>query len=168
MNRSTDQDPATARPGSVAPGFAAARLIAVSMVMGVAMMWVVAWFVTQGNAGAREGAVGISPRLGFLIWAALAIGTFAAMMMFRGRALAMVDDARRSGGAAEVAARSGPIQTLLIICFALIEAPALFAGVMLILTGSTTLLLYAAPIYVLGVALTFPRAEWFGSEARRG
>ena len=166
MNRSVDRDPATVGPGT-APAFATARLIALSMVMGVAMMWLVAWFVTQGDTGPRDSGVGISPRLGFLIWAALAVGTFGAMMMFRGRALAMVDEARRAGGAAEVAARGGPIQTLLIICFALIEAPALFAGVMLILTGSTTLLLYAAPIYLLGVALTFPRAEWFGEVRQR-
>jgi hypothetical protein len=159
---SPDQDAPTR---AVPTSYATARMIAMSMMMGVAMLWIVGWVVTQGGQSPRSPTTALTPRLATYIWAALAVGTFAIALMMRSRAVAIAEEARREGGVSGAAARAGEVQASLIAAWALIEAPALFAGVMFLLLGAPMLLMYAAPIYLLGVALTFPRAEWFGADA---
>ncbi len=44
---------------------------------------------------------------------------------------------------------------------ALLEAPALLSGVFFLLFALMPILWAAVPVYLLGVAVTFPRAEWF-------
>lgn len=126
--------------------------------------------LTQG------GEQGLAPEtldagLAFWLWAALALAGFAGALSLRGRALRIAEDASREegGGAEGIAPRASEVQANLIIAWALLEGPALAAGVFFILLADTQLLWGALPVYLLGVILTFPRAEWFGAaEAAAG
>ncbi|HEX7118411.1 MAG TPA: hypothetical protein VF212_06465 [Longimicrobiales bacterium] len=145
---------------STQPHLRDARIVAGSLAAGVALFWIVGWLKTSG------GEVGIAPdavtaELAFWIWAGAAILGFAAALAFRGRALRIVE---RSTGE-----ESGPpigelraVQTNLVISWALLEGPALLSAVFYLLTASERILWAAVPVYAIGVAVTFPRAEWFG------
>ena len=166
MNAVTPTTPQPSRPATPQAALRLARTVVAAMAGGVLVFWAVVWFVTEG--GARPfGASGFSPRVAATVWSVLALGTFAGALVFRGRAAGVVEEARRSGGAPAIYARSGETQSFIIVAMALLEVPALFAGVAFLLLGTVQLLFYAAPIYLLGVALTFPRAEWFGANPAR-
>jgi hypothetical protein len=47
-----------------------------------------------------------------------------------------------------------------------VEAPAILAGVFFFLSGAVRILFAAAPVFAVGMAVTFPRAEWFGRQWR--
>ena len=158
-------------PASPQAALRIARTVMGALVAGPLGVWAVAWLVTDG--GTRPFGVanpGFASGHALLIWAVIAAGGFGVAMIFRGRALSAVEEGRRAGGASGVFARAGEVQSTLIVAMALLEGPALFAGVMFLLFGDSRILMYAAPVFLAGVALTFPRAEWFGVDerARRG
>ena len=158
-------------PATAVAALRIARTVIGALVAGLLGFWAVAWVVTGGGARPLGMAgTGLTPAHALMIWAVIAVGGFGAAMVFRGRALAAVDQGWRAGGAPGVFARAGEVQSTLIVAMALLEGPALFAGVLFLLFGDSRLLLYAAPVFLVGVALTFPRAEWFGVDerARRG
>lgn len=148
-------------------GYGAARAIAFSLPAGVFAFWAIAWFLTEGGAqGRAEGA--LDPELAFWIWAAVAVGGFGAALFLRARAVAIAEEAARAGAPGE---RAGEVQSRLIIAWALLETQALLAGVLLLALGLEQVVLYAAVLYLVGLAFTFPRAEWWGvggSGGRRG
>ena len=158
-----------------APGsqFGVSRIVAAALPTGVVLFWVVGWILTRPEGGLAPEA--LSPDLALILWAAVAMGGFAAALAFRARALEATRALRRSSsglsgvsGAATVApAVARGVQTNLVIAWALLEAPALLSGVLLLLTGATQILLLAVPLYLVGVALTFPRREWFGETPGR-
>jgi F0F1-type ATP synthase membrane subunit c/vacuolar-type H+-ATPase subunit K len=134
-------------------------MLAAAMPVGVVLFWAVGWLLTNG------GETGLSPRAfspaaALYIWAAAALAGFAGALMFRGRALRALE-----GGAARPPSPTtlGQVQGNLLIAWALVEAPALLAGVFFLLAGAKPLLLGAAAVYLLGLVRTFPRAEWFGA-----
>lgn len=143
------------------PGLGPARIIAVALASGVAVFWIVGWVWTEG------GRVGIAPEtlaLNVALWilaGALATGLLAALAV-RGRVVAMVEEALRAERALS-AQEIGAVQTNLIISWTLLEVPALLSGVLFLLLAETAILGLAVPVYALGVALTFPRSEWFGA-----
>ena len=92
------------------------------------------------------------------------MGGFIGALVFRGRAASVAESAGRSGAALDMEGRSR-VTTNVIVAAALLEAPALFAGVMQFVSGHVALIPYAALVYLVGVALTFPRAEWYGVRA---
>jgi len=148
--------------GSASPraGYATARAIAFSLPAGVFAFWAIAWFLTEGGAhGQAEGA--LDPELAFWIWGAVAVGGFGAALFLRARAVAIAEEAARAGVRGE---RAGEVQSRLIIAWALLETQALLAGVLLLALGLEQVVLYAAVVYLVGLALTFPRAEWWGIE----
>lgn len=136
-----------------------ARMIAAAMPAGVVLFWAIGWFLTNG------GETGLSPRAfspgaALYIWAAAALAGVAGSLAFRGRALRAIEgDAARPPSPATL----GQVQGSLVIAWALVEAPALLAGVFFLLVGTKPLLLGAAAVYLLGLVRTFPRAEWFGA-----
>lgn len=142
------------------PGFETARIIAAALAGGVVLFWIVTWVLTGGGQEGIAPEV-LSPQLAlWILLGALALG-FAAALVFRGRAVALAEgsggvDPRSASGSA------GPVQTNLIISWALLEAPALLSAVFFLLLAENLLLWVAVPVYALGVVLTFPRAEWFG------
>lgn len=143
-----------------------ARILATALAMGVLGFYLVAWFVTAG--GTRPMApdmLGGNHDLALWIWAAIALGGFAGALMFRGRALAPTE---RHGalGATQAVTPAGLVQTNLLVAWAMLEGPALFAGVIFLMLGSVRILWLAAIVYFIGFAITFPRAEWFGIDAR--
>lgn len=136
----------------------AARLIASSLPLGALAFWAIAWVMTDGGArGRAEGAV--DPVLAFWLWAGLALAGLAVALVLRGRAVTIAEESARAG---EPGSRAGAVQSVLIIAWALLEAQALLAGVLLLALGLEQLVLYAALVYGVGLALTFPRAEWWG------
>jgi hypothetical protein len=136
------------------------------------LFWVVGWILTRPEGGLAPEV--LSPDLALILWAAVAMGGFAASLAFRGRALEATRALRRSGTsgvsgpATDAPADARGIQTNLVIAWALLEAPALLSGVLLLLTGATQILLLAVPLYLVGVVLTFPRREWFGETPSGG
>lgn len=58
------------------------------------------------------------------------------------------------------------MQTNLVIAWILLEGPALLSVVFIFLTMEQALWT-AVPLYLAGVILTFPRAEWFGEDSGR-
>ena len=153
------------RPATAQAALRQARLVIGALVVGPILFWAVTWFLNHGvERGPRPS--NLSPSTALLIWTVLAVGTFAGALVFRGRALEIVEAARRSGNREAVFARSPEVQTFLVIAMALIEGQALFAGVMYFLLGEPEFVLYSAPLLLVGTALIFPRAEWFGADGR--
>lgn len=148
------------------PGFDVSRVIAGSLALGAAIFWIVGWLVTGGGReGLSPGVISSDVAL-WIVVGALAVG-LAGALFFRGRALAPIEDAARSHralGKEEV----GALSTNLMIAWTLIEAPALVSGMLFLLTGELQILAVAVPVWAAGIALTFPRAEWFGPGAREG
>jgi hypothetical protein len=148
--------------GTTRPSLLTARIIAGSFVLGVVLFWVVVWVVR--SAGGRSGEdVSPAAELQVWIWAAVALTNLTGALFFRGRALQVVEG-RRTGSrppGVEILTR---VQANLIIAWALVEAPAILAGVFFFLSGAVQILFAAAPVFAVGMALTFPRAEWFGRQ----
>ncbi len=136
-----------------------ARIIAASLPTGVALFWAVAWVVTKsGSVGVAPQALGADPAL--WLWSAVALAGFAGALLFRGRASEIAERAASRPWSAQSAAQ---VQTNLLVAWALLEAPALLSGVFFLLLATPRLLWGAVPVYLLGVAVTFPRPEWFGA-----
>ena len=146
------------QPEADRAGLRIARMIGLALPMGVVTFWVIGWVMTDGGArGLAQG--GPDAGVVFWAWAGLALAGFAAALVLRGRAAAIAEDAARAG---TPGARGGEVQATLIIAWALLEAQALLAGVLLLLYGLEQIVLYAAIVYAIGLVLTFPRAEWWG------
>lgn len=138
-----------------------ARLIALSLTFGVILFWVVGWVVTgAGTEGLASGGE-LSPGLLFLIWVALAIPGFAAALVFRGRALSALSGEAGGGGTGTSGDPTSVAQTQLIIAWVLLEGPALAGGVFYLLTAEGQFVLAGALVFLVGMAITFPRREWY-------
>ncbi len=134
-----------------------ARLIAAALPTGVVLFWIVGWVVTKrGTLGVAPQALAHDPAL--WIWSAAALAGFVGALFFRGRA---VQVAEAAAGRPPSPATALQVQGNLIIAWALLEAPALLSGVFFILLATTPILWGAVPVYLVGVAVTFPRTEWF-------
>ena len=147
--------------------YAVSRVVAGALPAGVVALWVVGWILTGGG---REGMSpeALPPTLALWGWAAVAMGGFAGALAFRGRAL---HEARALRGQAAEEARpevARRVLTSLIVAWALLEGPALLSGILFVLLGAAQILVLAVPFYLVGVALTFPRREWFGETRGRG
>lgn len=138
-----------------------ARLIALSMTLGVIFLWVVGWVVTGGGTEGLASGGELSPGLLFLIWAALAVPGFGAALVFRGRAMAALSGEAGGGGTGASGDPTSVAQTHLIIAWALLEGPALFSGVFYLLTAEGQFVLAGALVFLVGMAISFPRREWY-------
>ena len=121
--------------GTTKPSLLTARIIAGSFVLGVVLFWVVVWVVR--SAGGRSGE-GVTPtaELQFWIWAAVALTNLAGALFFRGRALQVVEG-RQTGSGPPGAESLTRVQANLISAWALVEAPAILAGVFFFLSGAS-------------------------------
>ncbi len=136
-----------------------ARIIAAALPVGVVFFWIVGWVVTKGgSAGVAPGA--LRGDVATWIWAVAAGAGFIGALAFRSRALQAGD---APPGESPAPATLGQTQTNLIIAWALLEAPALLGGVLFLLLAIRSILWAAATVYLVGVMLTFPRADWFGT-----
>lgn len=151
------------KPSTIA-GYRTAAIIAYAMASGVVLFWGVAWFLVESTGGPGDPGV-LTPELALWIWGGLAVAGFVGALLFARSARSSADEARRRErgiGSPQASDRgAGKAQSRLIIAWALLEGPALLAGVFFLLNGSRTLLAAAAPVYFTGVALTFPRRSWF-------
>lgn len=128
----------------------AARVMAMSLLGGVMAIWVVCWMMTASRGEGLAAGAGLSPRLAFWIWAAVAVSGLAGALAFKSRALRV---SRR--------ADFGQVQTNLLVAWALVESPAVLGAVIFLLLADAQILITALPVYLLGFAATFPRAAWF-------
>ncbi len=138
-----------------------ARVIAAALPMGVLLFWAVSWFLTRGGRTAILPTAPFPAGTAFWIWGATAVAGFAAALFLRGRVMQATEQATRMGGRL-TSETIGQNQVQLMIAWALLELPALIAGVFFLLLATRDLLWSAALFYLLGVALTFPRPEWYG------
>lgn len=156
---------------SASAGHRTASIIAAALAGGVALFWGVAWFLVEASGGPGDPGV-LTSRLTLWIWGALALPAFAVSLLFTRSARSLATEARRRGLGMGPSSGgdggAGTIQTRLIIAWALLEGPALLAGVFFLLNGSRTLLAAAATVYFIGVAVTFPRRSWFPADGRPG
>ncbi len=134
-----------------------ARMIATALPAGVVLFWIVGWIITKGGAAGIIGEAFARDTI-LWIWSAVALLGFAGALFFRGRA---VQVAEAAAGRPPSPATAGEVQATLIVAWALLEAPALLSGVFFLLFALTPILWAAVPVYLMGVAVTFPRAEWF-------
>jgi len=141
--------------------FRTARTIAGALVGGVVMFWVIGLVLTKGGTeGVAAGGIPVSTAIG--VWAPVAIVGFVLALRFRGRALQVSESATRNGEAI-TSEQAGTVQSNLLIGWAALEAPALFSGALFLNTAAKEILWLAIPVYLVGMFLTFPRAEWFGA-----
>lgn len=140
----------------------AIRIVAAAMPFGALCLWGVALIVTQGG---KEGLASeaMPASLALVVWAVVALAGFGGSLFFKARALAMIGRARREEGGTDATAR--PLG-LLIVSAALLEAPALLAGVLFLLVAEKELLWLAAGVYAVGLVMTFPRREWLAGPGR--
>ena|SRR5690606_14780751 len=151
--------------GTAPANIVVGRILASALASGVLVFWVVGWVLTGGGA-AGIAPEALPPRVALLVWAAVAVPSFGAALVFRGRALRVTE--RPAGGSGDDAAeRAAHVQTNLVIAWALLESAALLAGTLFLLIGTRELLLAAVPVYLLGVAVTFPRADWYAGGGAR-
>lgn len=133
---------------SKAPPLTTSRIITATMALGVIAFWVVGYVTTRDPTRFVENHFSEGSALG--IWASVAIAGFFGAMYFRRRAID--------------AGNPPVVQTNLLIAHAMLDGPALLSGVLLILTRTERVLYAAVPLYFIGLALIFPRAEWFGKQ----
>lgn len=146
-------------PASTPDHFRITRVICTALASGVALFWVASWTVTGGGSQPLSGG-GPPLNVLLLVWGAVAIPAFGAALHFRNRAATPASTRRAlteendsgSGVAAQVAT---------IIAHALLEGPALMAGVVFLLFGTGLMAWVSLPVYALGVLLTWPQREWF-------
>ncbi len=128
-----------------------ARVIALTLPLGVVVFWAVVWFLTDaGQEGLRPGL--LRADVATWIWVVVAVAGFLGAYAFRGRALQSAD----GGSPPRVLAN-------LVVAWALLEAQALVAGVLFLLLATFGILPAAACVYIVGLELTFPRVQWFGA-----
>jgi|GEM_PF-1357859 len=145
------------------PGLATARILAIALPAGVTMFWIVGWVLTGGGSeGIAPDALSSEAALWILV-GALVVG-FAGALVFRGRAVGVSESPGRTDRELAVE-EADSVQKNLVICWALLEAPALLSVVLFLLLAENLLLWVAVPAYALGVLVTFPRGEWFGEGA---
>lgn len=148
------------------PGLDVTRVLAGSIALGAVVFWIVGWVMTGGG---REGLVPGAVSTDAALW--IVVGAFAAgiagALVFRGRALGLIEQASRSD---QPLATDGhkAVSTSLMIAWTMIEVPALISGILFLLLAETLILGVAVPAWAVGVALTFPRAEWFDPGALQG
>lgn len=155
-------------PGAPAPAsLGVARAIAASLLAGVTSFALIAWIIgRQSPISADDPATGT---LFLYAWTALALAAVvAALIVWRANVAPRIERARPRHPAApeqDAAADAEALQSGLIITWALIEAPALFGIVVYLLYGYTSA--YAAGLLLawLGIGLTWPRSDWFPSNA---
>ncbi len=148
----------------ITPSLRTAQLICGALMFGVIAFWAIVFVLNAGEGGFADG-LNIDPRVMLAIVIAVALSAFAAALAFRSRALSPDPDASRRDPAA-AHPNAARLQTNLIIAWALLEGQALVAGVFFLLTGSANLLIISALVFVIGFAVTFPRAEWFERASR--
>ena len=140
-----------------------ARVLAAAMTFGVVALWVAAWLVSKGGRTPIVPEQSLSELTALILWGALAAAGFAgALVMLRGAAA--LAESERASGQSVAAATSATIQTRLIIAWALLEGPGLLGGIALLCFGMRAVLFTAIVVFLLGMALTAPRAEWFGQQ----
>lgn len=156
-------DPRTHPTRPPAPALLLLRLIGASMGVAVTMLAMLAWSANQLDAGVRAP---MDPTLMFTLVVALALGAvIAAIAMWRARVEPLIAGGR---GSDDPVARVGSIQNNVIIVWAIIEGPALFAVIVHYL--------YHAPLAgAVGVVLiwgalaaTWPKREWFEGDSSDG
>ena len=138
------------------------RTIALAMPFGVLSFWVVS--LALRSAQEPGPILGLDPGVVVNLVLGLMLAALVTALMLRVRAVAEGEVVRREG--AHEPARLAGLRSKLIVSWALLEAPALLAGVVHFLSGVEPVLWWVGPVYLIGVALTFPRAEWYGVTRR--
>lgn len=152
------------RPTQASP-LQVARIIGAAMPIGVIALWLVAWFVSRGGAEPMWNE-SVDDGVALLGLTALMLAALVGALVMRARVVRMVEEAQRDARGEARATLPARVSQTLIIAWGLLEMPALASGVALLLLGLEQVILYVAPLYFLGIALTYPRAEWFGQDAR--
>ncbi len=116
------------------------------------------------RTGLLQSSSPLSPQVAFWIWGVSALASLAGALALRARVVRMVEGARQREGRVprDLMVQLHPTR---LGAWALLEAPALMAGVFFLLLAARDILYPAAVLYFLGVALTFPRPEWFGGNS---
>jgi hypothetical protein len=154
------------RPVTPQPPQRMSLLIWASLLSGVLFFVAFAWFVTDGGASAEPESLLGSVQLDLAVWGMLAVGGFFGSLHFRRQGVEAVEAARREGATYDDLPL-GTLQTQLIVAWALLEGPALFGGVIFMVTGNTTLLAAALGVFLAGMIAAAPRRDWFLADPNR-
>ena len=170
MERPSDRDGhATAGanlPATPEVALRQARMVSTALILGPLLFYGTVYLLDSGLGGASPDVGGLTPRLAFMLWAVLALGLFPVALFFRNRAAGKADAARRTS--TPLTPRElGEVTVNSTIASALMESPALLAGVLSFLLSDTQLIPWAAFVFLVGMGIVFPRADWYGVDVRR-
>ena len=138
-----------------------ARILAVALAAGPVLMWIISWFVLRASGGGLASDAPLTPGAAMSAWGIAAVLGFGVALLLRSRAQEAAREALGASGVEEAAPAQDRVQVLLVLAWALLEAPAVLAGAFYLMLGDTDLIVAAAPVLAFGVLLTFPRPEWF-------
>lgn len=140
----------------------AARIIAAAMLLGVVIFAVVAWFFLGDAFGTvdRDAA-----SLLYAVWVGVAVAGIVGWSFARRKAMDATTGRSRAG--VEPGEAAAAALRRLIVAWALLEVVAMFGIIVYGLTGRTTALLASVLLMGFGVAVTWPRSEWFPKERSR-
>jgi hypothetical protein len=140
------------------------RIVAGACAAGVTVVWVVGWILTAGGRAGLAGSAALPAEFGLGIWAATALAGVAGALFLRSRTVQLRAGARDAGVPALSDESLVRAQAGLIVAAALLEGPALVSGIFFLLIGARLILWAGVAVYLVGLVMTYPRAEWFGVE----
>ncbi len=149
-------DPRGSDP-SATQALLAFRIIGVSLGLGVTLFTGVSWFLHQQGGPSR--AVGDPALMANLLIPLAAVAIVTAIIFWRARVAPLIE----SAAAGREPSQSGELQTNVVLVWALLEAPALFAVVLYFLHENVLAAVFGVALIWAGLAATWPRREWFGA-----
>ncbi len=142
---------------SAAQALLAFRIIGASLGLGVTLFAFVSWFLHQQGGPAR--AAPDPDLMASLVVALATAAILTAILFWRARVAPLIE--REAARPEE--SRTGDIQTNVVIVWALLEAPALFAVVLYFMYGNVLAGALGVALIWAALAATWPREEWFGT-----
>lgn len=156
----------SAMEDSNVPDLRTARVICGALIASVLLFWLIALVIS--GAG-QNPVVPAFPLDALTLTAAAlvaAVAVLAGVLFFRTRAVGAVSSLPRRDAGPPSRESLSSVQTNLIIAWTLLEGMALTTGMFFMITGVANLLIITTVVLIIGFAITFPRAEWYGEVQR--
>jgi hypothetical protein len=135
------------------------------------LLWIVALVVTRGGqTGVLSGAL-LPEGVATGLVTAVMLAALGVALALRRRALRAAERAGARGTSRASAIREAmvgrentrrAVKSSLFYAWVTLDVAGFVCGVVFIMMATRLMLLIALPLFLLGVALTFPRARWYG------
>jgi hypothetical protein len=147
---------------SPAQALLAFRIIGASLGVGITLFAGVSWVVHQ--QGGPVASLPLDPDLvANLLLLVTVVALAASIVLWRVRVAPLLERGRRGSGDPDGAELGAELQSRIILCWALVEAPAMLAVIVYFLQGSAWAGLFGVALIWIALGLTWPKREWFGA-----